>query len=193
MEKNTLESALKEFSQTSGTNANDVKEFFALMNDGSIKRMPKEDMATVLGGLIGVSNTNKNGLLPSYRTLTTNTNLTKIKVATITKGGVAIFKVCSLNTYSAPFMGYIVFQDNNSGNKNLFFVKLFDTGTYIDKVKVSRIDNADKSSTIYVESPAVPIAIEAEELQVDRVTIHYESSEIPSNTIVAVEKTLYGL
>ena len=52
MEKNTLESALKEFSQTSGTNANDVKEFFALMSDGSIKRMPKEDMATVLGGLI---------------------------------------------------------------------------------------------------------------------------------------------
>ena len=51
MEKNTLESALKEFSQTSGTNANDVKEFFALMSDGSIKRMPKEDMATVLGGL----------------------------------------------------------------------------------------------------------------------------------------------
>ena len=49
MEKNTLESALKEFSQTSGTNANDVKEFFALMSDGSIKRMPKEDMATVLG------------------------------------------------------------------------------------------------------------------------------------------------
>lgn len=146
-----------------------------------------------LGGLIGVSNTNKNGLLPSYRTLTTNTNLTKMKVATITKGGVAIFKVCSLNTYSAPFMGYIVFQDNNSGNKYLYFVKLFDTGTYINKVKVSRIDNADESSTIYVESPAVPIAIEAEELQVDRVTIHYESSEIPSNTIVAVEKTLYGL
>lgn len=51
MEKNTLENALKEFSQTSGTNANDVKEFFALMSDGSIKRMPKEDMATVLGGL----------------------------------------------------------------------------------------------------------------------------------------------
>ena len=51
MEKNTLESALKEFSQTSGTNANDVKEFFALMSDGSIKRMPKEDMATVLGEL----------------------------------------------------------------------------------------------------------------------------------------------
>lgn len=146
-----------------------------------------------LGGLIGVSNTNKNGLLPSYRTLTTNTNLTKMKVATITKGGVAIFKVCSLNTYSSPFMGYIVFQDNNSGNKYLFFVKLFDTGAYIDKVKVSRIDNADESSTIYVESPSVPIAIEAEELQVNRVTIHYESSEIPSNTIVAVEKTLYGL
>ena len=52
MEKNTLENALKEFSQTSGTNANDVKEFFALMSDGSIKRMPKEDMATVLGGLL---------------------------------------------------------------------------------------------------------------------------------------------
>lgn len=51
MEKNTLESALKEFSQTSGTNANDVKEFFALMSDGSIKRMPKADLATVLGGL----------------------------------------------------------------------------------------------------------------------------------------------
>lgn len=55
MEKNTLESALKEFSQTSGTNANDVKEFFALMSDGSIKRMPKEDMATVLGGLMDIS------------------------------------------------------------------------------------------------------------------------------------------
>lgn len=147
---------------------------------------------SVVGGLIGVANTKKNGLLPSYRSLTTDTNFTKMKIATINKGGVAIFKLCSLNTYSAPFMGYIVFQDNNSGNKYLFFVKLFDTGNYIENVKVSRIDNADESSTIYVESPAVPIAIEAEELQVERVTIHYESSEIPSNSISATEKKLYG-
>lgn len=147
---------------------------------------------SVLGGLIGVASLGKNGLLPSYRILTTDTNFTKMKIATITKGGVAIFKVCSLNTYSAPFMGYIIFQDNNAGNKYLFFVKLFDTGTYIDKVKVSRIDNADESSTIYVESPAVPIAIEAEVLQVDRIAIHYEESEIPSNSILATEKKLYG-
>lgn len=59
MEKNTLESALKEFSQASGTNANDVKEFFALMSDGSIKRMPKEDMATVLGGLFDIGDISK--------------------------------------------------------------------------------------------------------------------------------------
>lgn len=175
------------------TQKSDCKWVRALDANGNSIRISKEDLAAVVGGLIGVSNTNKNGLLPSYRTLTTNMNLTKIKVATITKGGVAIFKLCSLNSYSAPFMGYIVFQDNGSGNKYLFFVKLFDTGTYIDKVKVSRIDNADESSTIYVESPAVPITIEAEALRVDRVTIHYVSSEIPSNTIVAVEKTLYGL
>ena len=64
MEKNTLQNSLKEFSQTSGTNANDVKEFFALMSDGSIKRMPKEDMATVLGGLLPDATPQKRGLMP---------------------------------------------------------------------------------------------------------------------------------
>ena len=72
MEKNTLESALKEFSQTSGTNANDVKEFFALMSDGSIKRMPKEDMATVLGELLG-------NPLGFKRVLTGNDNMDNIE------------------------------------------------------------------------------------------------------------------
>ena len=146
-----------------------------------------------LGGLIGVASLVKNGLLPSHRILTTGTNNTGFKVATIRNGGVAIFKICSINSYSPPFMGYIIYQDTGSGNKNLFFVKLFDTGTYIDNVKVARIENPDGSNTIYVRSPSVPVSLELETYQESKVDLHYEPiSELPSEaTIYAVEKALY--
>ena len=135
----------------------------------------------------------KNGLLPSYRTLTTGTNNTGLKVATIHPGGVAIFKICSINSFSPPFMGYIIYQSTTSGIKNLFFVKLFDTGTYIENVKVVRVENSDDSNTIYVNSPAVPISLELEVYQESKVTLHYEKIlELPSDVVNAVEKGLYS-
>ena len=94
MEKNTLESALKEFSQTSGTNANDVKEFFALMSDGSIKRMPKEDMATVLGGLIYKGKISSNAI--NLNTLTTigRYYINNVTINSVVRYGILLVYVC---------------------------------------------------------------------------------------------------
>lgn len=48
---------------TKVTNLNNVKTFLAVMNDNTIQQMSKEDMATVVEGLIGTATTDKNGLL----------------------------------------------------------------------------------------------------------------------------------
>lgn len=50
MEKETLQSALAEFPQVPTVSINNVKNFLAVMTDGSIQQMSKADMASVLGG-----------------------------------------------------------------------------------------------------------------------------------------------
>lgn len=45
---------LNEVTTVSNANISNVKTFLAVMNDGSIQQMSKEDMASVLGGLLGV-------------------------------------------------------------------------------------------------------------------------------------------
>lgn len=98
MEKNTLESALKEFSQTSGTNANDVKEFFALMSDGSIKRMPKEDMATVLGELVGINELISQEIDNGVEIDLGNPGYGIYLVTCVSFGDVGLYKIGSYNT-----------------------------------------------------------------------------------------------
>ena len=44
---------LNEVTTVPTASINNVKTFLAVMNDGSIQQMSKEDMATVLGGLLG--------------------------------------------------------------------------------------------------------------------------------------------
>lgn len=60
---------LNEVTTINTTTLNNVKNFLAVMNDGSIQQMSKQDMASVVGGLIGTANTNKDGLMPSYRAM----------------------------------------------------------------------------------------------------------------------------
>lgn len=48
----------------SGTLAN-VKTFLAVMKDGTIQQMSKEDLASVVGGLIGTADNTKDGLVSS--------------------------------------------------------------------------------------------------------------------------------
>lgn len=50
----------------SGTLAN-VKTFLAVMKDGTIQQMSKEDLASVVGGLIGTVTTEKDGIFPAKR------------------------------------------------------------------------------------------------------------------------------
>ena len=107
--------------------------------------------------------------------------------------GNAIFKICSINALSSPFMGYIAYNDNGVNTPYLYFIKLFDTGTYMNKVQVKRIENADGSNTLYVISPSVPISLELVSGLISSISIHYEAiSEIPSDAIDAVEKGLYS-
>lgn len=57
---------LNEVTTVPTASINNVKTFLAVMNDGSIQQMSKEDMATVLGGLIDMgiiqSSTNWNDI-----------------------------------------------------------------------------------------------------------------------------------
>lgn len=55
--------ALNQVSQVQSTELTNVKTFLAVMNNGEIKQMSKEDMAAVVGGLIGLATNKKNGLV----------------------------------------------------------------------------------------------------------------------------------
>lgn len=54
----------------SGTLAN-VKTFLAVMQDGTIQQMSKEDLASVMSGLVGAATISKNGLMPAYMAIDT--------------------------------------------------------------------------------------------------------------------------
>lgn len=54
---------LNEVTTVSTGTLNNVKNFLAVMNDGSIQQMSKEDMAAVVGGLIPEASINNNGLM----------------------------------------------------------------------------------------------------------------------------------
>ncbi|MBM6759657.1 hypothetical protein, partial [Bacteroides mediterraneensis] len=60
---------LNEVTTVSTGTLNNVKNFLAVMNDGSIQQMSKEDMAEVVGGLIGTATDNKDGLLSKNKFL----------------------------------------------------------------------------------------------------------------------------
>lgn len=55
---------LNEVTTVPTASINNVKTFLAVMNDGSIQQMSKDDMATVLGGLLPTVKPTKNGLMP---------------------------------------------------------------------------------------------------------------------------------
>ena len=54
---------LNEVTTVSTGTLNNVKNFLAVMNDGSIQQMSKEDMASVVGGLLPYASINNNGLM----------------------------------------------------------------------------------------------------------------------------------
>ena len=150
MEKNTLESALKEFSQTSGTNANDVKEFFALMSDGSIKRMPKEDMATVLGGLIGVATQTKDGLLEAGKFGGVNDTYSTILIETKGNKQVTASLILSISavTSGRPSLYYIAIYRSTGVTPPKVEVKLL-SGTY--SIQIVTKTDSDGSFRIYAK------------------------------------------
>lgn len=58
----------KKLNEVTTVNSNtlaNVKTFLAVMKDGTIQQMSKEDLASVVGGLIGTATTKKNGLISS--------------------------------------------------------------------------------------------------------------------------------
>lgn len=57
--------ALNQVSQVQSTELANVKTFLAVMNNGEIKQMSKEDMAAVVGGLLPVADWNETGLMQS--------------------------------------------------------------------------------------------------------------------------------
>ena len=150
MEKNTLENSLKEFSQTSGTNANDVKEFFALMSDGSIKRMPKEDMATVLGGLIGVATQTKDGLLEAGKFGGVNDTYSTILIETKGNKQVTASLILSISavTSGRPSLYYIAIYRSTGVTPPKVEVKLL-SGSY--SIQIVTKTDSDGSFRIYAK------------------------------------------
>ena len=55
---------LNEIPQVQSSELANVKAFFALMTNGEIKQMSKEDMASVVGGLLKLAN--ENGTIGTY-------------------------------------------------------------------------------------------------------------------------------
>ena len=54
---------LNEVTTINTTTLNNVKSFLAVMNDGSIQQMSKQDMASVVGGLLPEASINNKGLM----------------------------------------------------------------------------------------------------------------------------------
>ena len=57
--------ALNQVSQVQSTELANVKTFLAVMNNGEIKQMSKEDMASVVGELLPIVSAIQNGLMSS--------------------------------------------------------------------------------------------------------------------------------
>ena len=74
MEKETLQSALAEFPQVPTVNINNVKTFLAVMANGSIQQMSKENMASVLGELLPEATPTNDGLMSKYKAVMQLTN-----------------------------------------------------------------------------------------------------------------------
>lgn len=148
MEKNTLESALKEFSQTSGTNANDVKEFFALMSDGSIKRMPKEDMATVLGGLLNISSQGK---------ITVNKKLSpnrwyRIVQTTVSPNDASSLLLNMSNPYDTDMQRHLlIYATLNGYGENVVNKLASTTIKLITKIRIVKKSSTDVNTKNYLD------------------------------------------
>ena len=100
----------------SGTLAN-VKNFLAVMNDGSIQQMSKEDMASVVGGLIGLATTKKHGLMDSL-------DVYKLKPQLLVDPGESTNKVIQLfsssNGYNSTAVYEIVGNANYKNSESVY-------------------------------------------------------------------------
>ena len=89
----------------SGTLAN-VKTFLAVMKDGTIQQMSKEDLASVVGGLIGLANKDNDGL--AYKgwnpTRVYSNRVQYLKIATI-----------------RPYEGTTIYITTQSAGQNLLY------------------------------------------------------------------------
>lgn len=60
---------MADIKESAMTQQSDCKWVRALDANGNSIRISKEDLASVVGGLIGKANTDKDGLMPAYRTM----------------------------------------------------------------------------------------------------------------------------
>jgi hypothetical protein len=101
---------------TKVTNLNNVKTFLAVMNDNTIQQMSKEDLASVVGGLIGTATTEKNGLMSKdiYR---------RIESYDITTQSGKFTLLFNLKLF-AQGCAYIKFGDTTNNNASTFIVDI---------------------------------------------------------------------
>lgn len=101
---------------TKVTDLSKVKTFLAVMEDNTIQQMSKEDMAAVVGGLIGTATIEKNGLLP-YRmaSFTTDFSTSDIVLNFSTIYNLQSFLItCYLNgTFSTYLVNPSMYQSTN--------------------------------------------------------------------------------
>lgn len=135
---------LNEVTTVSTGTLNNVKNFLAVMNDGSIQQMSKEDMAAVVGGLIGKATTDKDGLMPAHRTMSILYSEGKpVKITIPTNEGFSLLLTAVKNHESG---GQSII--NLSGYSNGFIATNIRRGSYISGISYKETSSG---TDIYVK------------------------------------------
>ena len=128
---------------TKVTDLSKVKTFLAVMDDNTIQQMSKEDMATVVGGLIGTATTEKNGLMSKdiYR---------RIESYDITTQSGKFTHLFNLKLF-AQGCAYIKFGDTTNNNASIFIVDINNrsNGSSVSVVLSKTTINGNLTANLY--------------------------------------------
>ena len=138
--------ALNQVSQVQSTELANVKTFLAVMNNGEIKQMSKEDMSAVVGGLLPLADGNHNGLASKFQAvkqyrLEANSSvefkLENYGMYILTSETLAGVSMLFQKAYSSKDLRILL--DPNNVNSNYFKVEQINDG---DTVKVSNLSSS---------------------------------------------------
>lgn len=135
---------MADIKESAMTQQSDCKWVRALDANGNSIRISKEDLASVVGGLIGKANTDKDGLMPAYRTVSNLYSTGKpVKITIPSDEGFSLLITAVKNHESA---GQSII--NLSGYSNGFIATNIRRGSYISGISYKFISSGTE---IYVK------------------------------------------